>query len=180
MTLSARRCWFRIPSACSADSGRCFVGQFAARAYSTARPTLLCRQLIAELQKRLPETDIKTCQDFQHLGVNCCDTCHTFYPHYEMSVIDLPDGAKAWVCDQVRWAIYPEQYQELQEWSQNPPRANCSSKSSVRTPTNRSFALPPWRCWNGSKKGERNRMATEESWSRSQSWCEPCLDCHER
>ncbi len=77
--------------------------------------------VMAELQERLPETDIKTCEDFRHLNVTCCDTCHTFYPHYEMSLIDLPDGAKAWVCDPVRWAIYPEQYQELQEWKQNSP-----------------------------------------------------------
>ena len=77
--------------------------------------------VMAELQERLPETDIKTCEDFRHLNVTCCDTCHTFYPHYEMSLIDLPDGAKAWVCDPVKWAIYPEQYQELQEWKQNSP-----------------------------------------------------------
>jgi|ERR1019366_7535828 hypothetical protein len=75
--------------------------------------------VIAELHERLPETDIKTCEDFRHLNVTCCDTCHTSYPHYEMSLIDLPDGAKAWVCDPVKWAIYPEQYQELQEWKQN-------------------------------------------------------------
>ena len=77
--------------------------------------------VIAELQERLPGMDIKTCEDFRHLGVTCCHTCHTFYPHDEMSLIDALDGAKAWVCDQVRWAIYPEQYQELQEWSQNSP-----------------------------------------------------------
>jgi hypothetical protein len=65
--------------------------------------------VIAELQARLPETDIKTCEDFRHLNVTCCDTCHTFYPHYDMSLIDLPDGANAWVCDPVKWAIYPEQ-----------------------------------------------------------------------
>jgi hypothetical protein len=76
---------------------------------------------MAELRESLPETDIKTCEDFRHLNVTCCDTCHTFYPHYEMSLIDLPDGAKAWVCDPVKWAIYPEQYQELQEWKQNSP-----------------------------------------------------------
>ena len=80
--------------------------------------------IIAELQKWLPETDIKTCDDFQHLNVTCCDTCHTFYPHYEMSLIALPDCAQAWVCDPVRWAIYPEQYQELQEWQQNSPEGN--------------------------------------------------------
>jgi hypothetical protein len=32
-----------------------------------------------------------------------------------MSQIDLPDGGKAWVCDTVMWAIYPEKYRELQE-----------------------------------------------------------------
>jgi hypothetical protein len=36
--------------------------------------------VIAELQKRLPETGIKTCEDFRHLNVRCCNTCHTFYP----------------------------------------------------------------------------------------------------
>ena len=52
----------------------------------------------------------------------CCDTCHKFYPHYEMSVIDpLPDGGKAWVCDTVKWAIYPEKYRELQERSRKSP-----------------------------------------------------------
>jgi hypothetical protein len=65
--------------------------------------------VIAELQGKLPDTDIKTCEDFRHLNVTCCDTCHTFYPHYEMSLIDLPDGTKAWVCDPVKWAICPEQ-----------------------------------------------------------------------
>jgi hypothetical protein len=75
--------------------------------------------IISVLQERLPEgADIKTCEDFRHLNVECCDTCHNFYPHYEMSVIDLlPDGGKAWVCDTVKWAIYPEKYRELQEWS---------------------------------------------------------------
>lgn len=80
--------------------------------------------VIAELQKRLPKTDIKTCDNFQHLNVTCCDTCHTFYPHYEMSLIDLPDGGEAWVCDPVKWTIYPEQYQEVQEWQQNSPEGN--------------------------------------------------------
>jgi hypothetical protein len=38
-----------------------------------------------------------------------------FYPHYEMHVIALPDGAPAWVCDTVMWAIYPEKYRELKD-----------------------------------------------------------------
>ena len=79
--------------------------------------------VIDELQKRLHDVDIKTCEDFRHLNVECCETCPNFYPHYEMSVIDLPDGSKAWVCDAVKWAIYPEEHRELQEWSQNSPEA---------------------------------------------------------
>ena len=56
--------------------------------------------VIAELQRKLPAgVEIKTCEDFRHLGVECCDTCHNFYPHYEMQVIQLPDGSPAWVCD---------------------------------------------------------------------------------
>ena len=57
--------------------------------------------VIAALQVRLPETDIKTCEDFRHLRVTCCDTCHQFYPHYEMSLVDLLDVSKGWVCDPV-------------------------------------------------------------------------------
>lgn len=64
--------------------------------------------VLAELQARLPETDSKTCEDFRHLNVTCCDTCHTFYPHYEMKLIELPDGSPAWVCDAVELAIFPE------------------------------------------------------------------------
>jgi hypothetical protein len=71
------------------------------------------------LQERLPDgVDIKTCEDFKHFNVECCDTCHNFLPESEMYLIDLPDGGgKAWVCDQVRWAIYPEEYKEFQERS---------------------------------------------------------------
>ena len=43
--------------------------------------------VIDELQERLPDTDIKTCEDFRHLNVTCCDTCHTFYP----ALRDEPD-----------------------------------------------------------------------------------------
>jgi hypothetical protein len=78
--------------------------------------------VIAELQGRLPDNvDIKTCEDLKHLSVECCDACHGDYAHYEMSLIDLPDGGKAWVCDPVRWAIYPEQKQQLKEWQRNSP-----------------------------------------------------------
>jgi hypothetical protein len=75
-------------------------------------------QVVGHLRARLPEgVDIKTCDDFKHLGAKCCDTCHHFYSESEMKFIDLPDGGKGWVCDQVEWAIYPERERELEEWS---------------------------------------------------------------
>jgi hypothetical protein len=40
--------------------------------------------------------DIPTCDDFRHLNVECCDTCHNFHPHYETKQIDLRSGG--WVC----------------------------------------------------------------------------------
>ena len=69
--------------------------------------------IISVLQDSLPaDVDIRTCDDFRHLNVECCETCHNFYPHYEMSLVDLPGGGKAWVCDTVKWAIYPDQYRQ--------------------------------------------------------------------
>jgi|SRR5579872_1598007 hypothetical protein len=45
------------------------------------------------LQDVLPDgVDIRTCDDFKHPNVECCETCHNFYPHYDMSLIDLPGG----------------------------------------------------------------------------------------
>ncbi len=37
--------------------------------------------VIAELNGRLPAgVDIKTCEDFKHLGAECRETCHNFSP----------------------------------------------------------------------------------------------------
>jgi len=74
--------------------------------------------IISVLQDRLPDGDIRTCDDYKHLNVVCCETCHQFYPHYDMHVIDLPDGGKAWVCDSVKQAIYPEMFRDRLEAEQ--------------------------------------------------------------
>ncbi len=75
-------------------------------------------QVVGHLLARLPDgIDIRTCEDFKHLGAECCDACHHFYSETEMEFIDLPDGGKVWVCDQVEWGIYPERKRELEEWS---------------------------------------------------------------
>jgi hypothetical protein len=60
--------------------------------------------------------------------MECCETCHNFYPHYEMKVIQLPHGSPAWVCDTVEWAIYPERYQALQQWGRTSPEGNLLRK----------------------------------------------------
>src|SRR5271163_4254748 len=69
--------------------------------------------VIRELQQRLPpDGKTKTCAAFHHLNAGCCNSCHTYRPHNSMSLIDLPDGGKGWVCCAVEWAIYPDRYVE--------------------------------------------------------------------
>ena len=64
--------------------------------------------MIAAMKERLPERDFRTCADFGELGVECCHTCHTLYPHHEMYIEDLPDGNKAWLCCFVHSALRGE------------------------------------------------------------------------
>jgi hypothetical protein len=74
--------------------------------------------VMEEVQRRLPDDTIKTCGAFSDLNVLCCDRCHTLYPQYEMSLIDLPDGSKEWVCCAIKRVIHPQ----LQERTRNSPR----------------------------------------------------------
>jgi len=65
--------------------------------------------VIPALMERLPDNEeIKTCADFPDIGVTCCSICHSFYPHYDMYLEDMPDGSKAWVCCFVRSALHGE------------------------------------------------------------------------
>ena len=69
--------------------------------------------VVAELQDLLPYNgDIRTCEDFSHLGVMCCETCHGENAHYEMDLIELPYGGKAWVCHAVKQAVRSENSNE--------------------------------------------------------------------
>jgi hypothetical protein len=77
--------------------------------------------VITELQRRLPFGNIKTCGAFKYLNTACCDTCHTTFPQYEMTPVDLPDGGKAWVCENIELAIFPEQYTEFMERARTSP-----------------------------------------------------------
>ena len=61
--------------------------------------------VIAELNEQLPEGEIKTCEDFKHLNVECCETCHRYYPHFDVKLVTLPDGSTAWICCRLRTAL---------------------------------------------------------------------------
>jgi hypothetical protein len=61
--------------------------------------------VIATLTERLPEGDVRTCEDFRYLGAACCDICHSSYPHFDMYLHELPDSGKAWICCSVRSAL---------------------------------------------------------------------------
>jgi hypothetical protein len=61
--------------------------------------------VIATLREQLPDDDVNTCEDFEGLKAQCCETCHRFYPHYDMYLESLPTGAKAWLCCAARAAL---------------------------------------------------------------------------
>jgi len=80
--------------------------------------------IISVLQDVLPDgVDIRLCDDFKHPNVECCETCHNFYPHYDMTLVDLPYGEKVWVCDAVKSVLHPERYRELRKQNRKSPRA---------------------------------------------------------
>jgi hypothetical protein len=81
-------------------------------------------ELETYLANRLPDgEDIKTCDDFKHLGAQCCGVCHYSYPVSDMLLIELPEVGKAWVCDQVEWAIFPQRKREFEEWERTQGKA---------------------------------------------------------
>lgn len=61
--------------------------------------------VIAILSAKLPDADVQTCEDFQSLGVACCECCHKGYAHFDMELENLHGGAKAWLCCAVRGAL---------------------------------------------------------------------------
>ena len=58
-----------------------------------------------ELQRRLPAQTLKMCHDFGLFAERCCESCHDSYPHYDMYLIELPQGEWAWVCCSVCDAV---------------------------------------------------------------------------
>jgi hypothetical protein len=60
-----------------------------------------------------PDAEIRTCEDFGHLQVECCDTCHRSYPQYDMALIDLERGGNAWICCAMEGALNPGKHPML-------------------------------------------------------------------
>jgi hypothetical protein len=67
----------------------------------------------AKLMEIEPDRDIRTCNDFSHLRTECCEICHAFYPHYEMSLLDVEGGGKAWICCAMDNALNPKKHSRL-------------------------------------------------------------------
>lgn len=76
--------------------------------------------VVAELQIRLPDTEITTCGAFSPLNVGCCDACHTD-PLHGMKLVELPGCKWAWLCCAVDAASSPKPRLILHEREQDPP-----------------------------------------------------------
>jgi hypothetical protein len=74
---------------------------------------LVVQTLDAKLKEIEPDRDIRTCSDFSHLHTECCEICHTFSPHYEMSLLDVEGDGKAWICCAMDRALNPQKHLQL-------------------------------------------------------------------
>lgn len=77
------------------------------------------RHVAAEIEKRLdpiePDLDFPTCADFGHLGVECCHICHVEYPEYELSVVEIESGGRAWLCCALDRALNPLKHAAMEK-----------------------------------------------------------------
>jgi hypothetical protein len=83
------------------------------------------RHVRAELQRRLasiePGRDTPTCANFTHLGVECCHICHVEYPEYELALIEIESGGRAWLCCPLDRALNPSKHAAMEqspEWQE--------------------------------------------------------------
>lgn len=71
--------------------------------------------LTAKLASLRPDEMVRTCEDFGRLGIECCEACHTYYPHYELALLNLESGGQAWICCALGRALNPQRHQKLVE-----------------------------------------------------------------
>ena len=74
---------------------------------------IVIQTLEAKLRGIEPDRDIRTCSDFSHLLTECCEICHTFSPHYEMSLLDVEGRDRAWICCAMDRALNPQKHAQL-------------------------------------------------------------------
>jgi hypothetical protein len=74
---------------------------------------IVIQTLEAKLREIEPDGEIRTCSDFGHLLTECCEICHTFSPHYEMSLLEVEGGGKAWICCAMDRALNPQKHSRL-------------------------------------------------------------------
>ena len=85
--------------------------------------------VIAGLERRLPDGKILTCGAFRELNVGCCDACHSD-PLHGMTLLDLPDGSKAWVCCAMEAACSLEPFPIFHGRTRNPPEGMTPTRKS--------------------------------------------------
>jgi hypothetical protein len=77
------------------------------------------QQVIAELERKLadvqPDLDIPTCEDFAHLAVECCQVCHVEYPEWELGLIEIESGGRAWLCCALDRALNPSKQAAMEQ-----------------------------------------------------------------
>lgn len=75
--------------------------------------------LLTELERSLrhvePDQDLPTCADFAHLEVKCCRICHVDYPQYELAVVELESGGRAWLCCSLDRALNPSKHAAMEQ-----------------------------------------------------------------
>ena len=61
------------------------------------------------------ELNIRTCSDFKYLNVECCATCHGFAYPFNMDLVNVQGGGKAWVCCSLARVLDPARIAARQE-----------------------------------------------------------------
>jgi hypothetical protein len=74
---------------------------------------IVIQTLEAKLWEVEPDREIRTCSDFGHLLTECCEICHTFSPHCEMSLLEVEGGGKAWICCAMDRVLNPQKHSRL-------------------------------------------------------------------
>lgn len=69
--------------------------------------------LTGKLASLRTDEKVRTCEDFGDLGIACCNSCHTGYPHYELALIELESGGRAWICCALDRTLNPVHRQEM-------------------------------------------------------------------